>query len=78
MPNYDHMTAEDLIDDVREEMLREQAEQDAWDAGMTPAERQAAIAEEVRRTEAREGAGTLPHSWTDPRTANLNGNYVTR
>lgn len=50
----------------------------AWDADMTPAERQAAIAEEIRRTENRENAGTSPHSWIDPRTANLRGNYVTR
>ena len=52
--------------------------QSSWDEGMTQAERQAAIAEEIRRTEAQETAGKLPDTWSDPRTANLLGNYVTR
>jgi hypothetical protein len=49
----------------------------AWDADLTPEERARAIAEEVERTEQAQGTAELPHSWTDPRTANLQGNYVT-
>jgi hypothetical protein len=73
------MTAQEMVATARAELLAEQEVADArWDAGMTPDQRQAAITEEIRRTEARETAGALPDAWTDPRTANLLGNYVTR
>lgn len=49
----------------------------AWDADMTPAERKAAINAEIERTRSAQRAN-MEHSWTDPRTANLLGNYVTR
>jgi hypothetical protein len=71
---HDQVIARSMVLDARAELL---AERDAWDAGMTPAQRAEAIAAEVKAT-AERAAAPLPASWSDPRTANLLGNYVTR
>lgn len=50
----------------------------AWDADMTPAERADAIRADIEKAERERGTAPLPVSWSDPRTANFLGNYVTR
>jgi hypothetical protein len=50
----------------------------AWDTDMTPAERAAAIRVDIEKAERERGTAPLPASWSDSRTANLLGNYVTR
>jgi len=66
MKAWGEMTAQEMVAAARAELLAEQEERDArWDAGMTSTERATAIAEEIRRTKARETAGTLPDSWSD-------------
>jgi hypothetical protein len=45
---------------------------------MTEVERAAAIQDEIRKAERERGTAPQENLWSDPRTANLLGNYATR
>lgn len=84
MKAWDEMTAHEMVEAVRADLLAEQEANDSvdfdtrWDAGLTAVERAAAIKADIEKAERERGNAPLPHPWLDPRSANLLGNYVTR